>query len=258
MSELKTYVCPNCGANTTNTQNCEYCGSLLVRFVEKGIDLSQTSYTNNDAIFPGLIEELRRNLKLQEENPNIGVATDLFKVKDNGECECINIMNGFSWGDNTVSPEFNVGKKQFCIAMNFSTLTDVDSYKEYNDKQDAYLAKFRLLDSFPLFTPHNCTFVDEWGKSRYGREYAINFGTDVEGAARLVSEILIKIQGWSLTEPFDILTNVGNNVDRARSEWFEAHGFGSTQQSFADNSGCMVLIGAFIVTVGSILCGCFA
>ena len=39
--ELKTYVCPNCGANTTNAQNCEYCGSLLVRFVEKGISLSQ-------------------------------------------------------------------------------------------------------------------------------------------------------------------------------------------------------------------------
>lgn len=39
--ELKTYVCPNCGANTTNAQNCEYCGSLLVRFVDKGISLFQ-------------------------------------------------------------------------------------------------------------------------------------------------------------------------------------------------------------------------
>lgn len=39
--ELKTYVCPNCGANATNAQNCEYCGSLLVRFVDKGVSLSQ-------------------------------------------------------------------------------------------------------------------------------------------------------------------------------------------------------------------------
>ena len=66
MSELKTFVCPNCGANTTNAQNCEYCGSLLVRFVEKGIDLSHTTYLNNDAVFPGLITQLKYNLKLQE------------------------------------------------------------------------------------------------------------------------------------------------------------------------------------------------
>ena len=75
--ELKSYVCPNCGANTTNTQNCEYCGSLLVRFVEKGIDLSHTSYLNNNAVFPGLVEELKRNLELQSENPKDWVATDL-------------------------------------------------------------------------------------------------------------------------------------------------------------------------------------
>lgn len=32
--EIKTIVCPNCGANTTNHQNCEYCGSMLVRCYE--------------------------------------------------------------------------------------------------------------------------------------------------------------------------------------------------------------------------------
>lgn len=37
--EIKTIVCPNCGANTTNHQNCEYCGSMLVRCYEMmGID----------------------------------------------------------------------------------------------------------------------------------------------------------------------------------------------------------------------------
>ena len=30
-SQIKTVVCPNCGANATNLQNCEYCNSILVR-----------------------------------------------------------------------------------------------------------------------------------------------------------------------------------------------------------------------------------
>ena len=264
--ELKTYVCPNCGANTTNTQNCEYCGSLLVRFMEKGIDLSHTSYTNNDAVFPGLIEELKRNIKLQEENPFIWVATDLFKItKVNGSnCneETINIMSCVTWSDGTVSPEFeDTDKIQLCIAVGFETYSDVDNkdVKHFNDEQDAQLAKFRQLDSFPLFTPHNGAYTDEFGSARYGRDYAINFGRDAEGAARLISEILIKVKGWSPTEPFDIFTNVGDdNIGRAREDWFVTHGFGSTQQSLFNNSGCMVLIGAIIVTVGSILCGCFA
>lgn len=31
MEGVKSYTCPNCGANTTNAEKCEYCGSLLVR-----------------------------------------------------------------------------------------------------------------------------------------------------------------------------------------------------------------------------------
>lgn len=264
MSEIKTYVCPNCGANTTNTQNCEYCGSLLVRFVEKGIDLSHTSYTNNNAVFPGLIEELKRNIKLQEENPYNPVATDLYKqIEDNTASDYIGIFTGVLWDDGTFSPEFdNPDEIQLCIAVDFNTYSDVDikELKEYNDIMDAQLAKFRQLDSFPLFTPHNGAYTDHDGFARYGRQYAINFGKDAEGAARLISEILIKVKGWLPTEPFDIFTNVGDDINRAREDWLIAHGFSSAQpqQSMDDNSGCMVLIGAFIVTLGSILCGCFA
>lgn len=30
-NQIKTVICPNCGANATNLQNCEYCGSILVQ-----------------------------------------------------------------------------------------------------------------------------------------------------------------------------------------------------------------------------------
>jgi hypothetical protein len=234
--ELKSYVCPNCGANTTNAQNCEYCGSLLVRFVEKGIDLSHTSYLNDNAVFPGLVEELKRNLKLQSENPKVAVATDLNKKVDN-RYESLCIMSGLSWQDGTVSPEFDGSKKGLCIANNFSTYMDVANNKEFNDEMDAQLARFRQLDSFPLFTAHICTYEDNYGYSRYGRVYAINFGEDAEGAARLVSEILIKVNGWSPTEPYDMFTNVGNNINRARETWKAAHGFGTVSNFESTDSG---------------------
>ena len=235
--EIKSYICPNCGANTTNAQNCEYCGSLLVRFVEKGIDLSHTTYTNNDAVFPGLIEELNRNLKLQDENPGVCVSTDLYKEMGDGDRSCISIMSSLIWQDETESPEFDnsKGKKQLCIVIGFDTYTDVQSWKEFNDKMDNQLAKFRQLDSFPLFTAHNCSYTDSYGMSRYGREYAVNFGEDAEGAARLVSEILIKVEGWSPTDTYDMFTNVGvDNIEQARNEWNDAHGYGDTNLGLAD------------------------
>lgn len=235
--EIKSYVCPNCGANTTNAQNCEYCGSLLVRFVERGIDLSHTNYTNNSGVFPGLIEELNRNLKLQEENPGVSVATDLLKMVNTDESSSVSIMSSLKWRDDTESPEFDGSdKKQLCITLGFGTYTDVSEprVKKFNQGQDAKLAKFRQLDSFPLFTPHSCAFVDEDGFSRYEREYAINFGEDAEGAARLVSEILIKVKGWSPTDTYDMFTNVGDNVERARNAWNEAHGLVDTNLGLAD------------------------
>ena len=236
MPELKSYICPNCGANTTNSQNCEYCGSLLVRFVEKGIDFSHTSYTNNDAVFPGLIGELKRNLKLQNENPDELVSTDLFRQESNGDWNSINIMKGLIWNDGSQSPEFNGCENGLCIVVVFGTYTDVSSYKDYNEKINTQLARFRHLDSFPLFTPHNCTYTDGEGKSRYAREFAINFGQDVEGSARLVSEILVKVMGWSPSDPFDMFTNVGiEDIDQAREEWIEAHSFEDVSDEDSDD-----------------------
>lgn len=251
--EIKSYICPNCGANTTNAQNCEYCGSLLVRFVERGIDLSHTNYTNNSGIFPGLIEELNRNLKLQEENPEVAVVTDLTKIVNTDDMSSISILSGLIWRDDTQSPEFaGSDKKQLCIVLNFDTYTDVSEpwVKEFNQRMDAELAKFRQLDSFPLFTPHSCAYVDENGFSRYAREYAINFGEDAEGAARLISEILIEVEGWSPTDTYDMFTNVGDDVERARKEWKEAHGFSNSTN---DNSGYAGIIIAFIAFISTVI-----
>ena len=75
--EVNVIKCPNCGASSSNHTNCEYCGSLLVRFVDKGIDLSTTSYLTNDFVYEGVIDALKQNLERQELNPGKLVTTDI-------------------------------------------------------------------------------------------------------------------------------------------------------------------------------------
>ena len=55
--EEKTLRCPNCGANATNHDNCEYCGSLLVRLVDNGIDVD--AYLSGHKALPGLSKALK-------------------------------------------------------------------------------------------------------------------------------------------------------------------------------------------------------
>ena len=190
------------------------------------------------------------------------MATDLYKETETGS-ELINIMSFLTWNDGTESPEFKQGtKKQLCISLDFSTYTDVEQFKDFNDELDARLAKFRQLNSFPLFAVHNSVLTDNQGFSRYKRGYAINFGEDAEGAARLVSEILTKVNGWSPTEPYDMFTNVGEDVWRARDAWDVAHGFAESSDpestDSGDNSGCLGMIIAFVVSISITLYSLFS
>jgi len=239
MTEIKTVVCPNCGANTTNTENCEYCGSLLVRFADKGIDITNTTYLDNSAVLPGLIPELKKNLQLQKENPNIVVATDIAKELEDGSSLNFSIgssTNGTKWPDGAIwNP--NPGKYGLIIVFGFDRYID-DGHEEFNKKMDDLLNVFKGLTSFPLFVSHYCKGEDENGRNRYFRHYAIDFGQDVEGAARLISEYWVKVRGLSLNDSFDIFTNVGKYVAEARKDWDEAHGFGG--------NGCAVFLLPFV------------
>lgn len=233
--EIKSIICPNCGANTTNAENCEYCGSLLVRFVDKGIDLSKTSFTNDTATFPGLAEELKRNLKLQNNNPNESVVTDLlYKNERTGDGESLTVWRSGKcfWYDN--SPiDINNSKNGLIICIVFDTYvgSDMPSWKtRYNYHRNCQLEKFKKLDCFPLFTSHISYYEDEDGDKRYSNEYAIDFGNDAEGAARLLSEILQKVYGRTQDRSFDMYTEVGHdNYLKARTNWNEAHGFNNSK-----------------------------
>ena len=202
---IKTYTCPNCGAQITNTHNCEYCGSSLVQFAVHGIDVTKTEYMNDDYVFPGLKEELEKNLKLQTEHPYSAVATEIFWEFPDGAVNPFSIRRSGSltgWSDNTPI-DLESRDNGLRIALDFCKFNDSSAHKEFNDRMDSKLSKFKKLDSFPLFTSHyshSINPVDE--TERYGYQYALDFGEDVEGAARLVSEILTKVYGVSLEENF--------------------------------------------------------
>lgn len=242
-NELKTYTCPNCGAQITNTRNCEYCGSLLVRFAVHGIDVTKTEYMNDDYVFPGLKEELEKNLKLQKEHPGRAVATDILWKTSAGNMLSMNILRTgrSAWMDDT-PVELGSGERGLQIGVLFDKANDI-AYKELNELTDSRLRKFKKLDSFPLFTSHyNQNHINASGEEKYGYEYVLDFGEDAEGAARLVSEILTKVYGVSVEENVDIFTNVGlNNIETARNNWYKNHDFQTS------NSGCMVAATALLV-----------
>lgn len=250
--EIKSLVCPHCGANTTNAQNCEYCGSLLVRFVDKGIDISNTSYLSGTCEYAGLLTELKNNLRLQAENPNEFVCTDII-WKEGNDMGCVNIGRSgmFYWGDD--SP-INLGSKDggLIVAFSYDTYVDADR-KDYNRKMDRLLSKFKQLKSFPLFTSHFSSVTDTQGDERYGRGYAIDFGKDAEGAAALISEILSEVEGLKPTDDYDIMTNAGSaQVERARMAWHKAHGFEYNIENNSSNDGCADLFIFLIVSILSI------
>ena len=210
----KVITCPNCGASTTNVENCEHCGSFLVRFVDKGIDLSKTSYINDSATFPRLATELKRNLKLQEEHTDNYVTTDLWYQNEAGYSEGVCIND-------------NGSERGLCVVLGFQTYTNAndDWQKQYNRHVKRQLETFKKLYCFTLVTSRIFNDVDKSGHERYCREYTIDFGNDAEGAARLTAEILQKVYKWTLDTDFDMFTEVGDDIYTARYSWEKAHGF---------------------------------
>ena len=200
--------CPNCGANATNHQNCEYCGSLLVRFVEKGIDLSKTSYMSDAEVFPGLTEHLRRNLRMQKENPEEFVASDIFFKLPDGDIKVHSVLRTSlsNWTDDV--PIDSHGKTEGLVI-------DVD-FRPANYKDRGYEEKFKSLDCAQLFEHRDVVWYPEHINNS---EYVIDFGEDAEGAARLISEILQKVYSIPLTQRLDVTTACGvDNVKEMRRQ----------------------------------------
>ena len=207
MQTIKQLTCPNCGANITNTQNCEYCGSLLVRFVDKGIDLAKTSYLNNSFVSNKLLKNLQQALKMQQQADGQPVVIDIYQRKDLlGKEVCRNIGSVLRSGracfddDTSIPCDKTYG---LCIIIGF--------YRWSNTAHE----KFKSLDCFPLFTQRDC-FDSKDGKVT---EYYIDFGEDADGAHHILADIFKNVYDVS-EEELECYVNVGHNNIRAFRDRF--------------------------------------
>lgn len=230
MIEIKSYTCPNCGANTINTDNCEYCGSLLVRFIEKGIDLKHSDYLNNSIIYPGLIQALNHNLELQNITNESIVTTDIIGPCFEGENDyitCILRNGNIAYLDKSL--KHCKSNKGICVTFNFCLYLNVNEQAliKYNREQEERCKWFEALDCYPLFTKHISHYTDEFSYNRKAFEYFIDFGEDTEGAAKLISKVWKCVFNISPDAKIEYYTNAGmDNVEQCRKEIFaELTGF---------------------------------
>lgn len=192
---MQSLTCPNCGAPATNHKNCEFCGSLLVRFADKKVDLSNTNYLKNTYVFPGLEEELQKNIELQNQECH---RTDISIKNEVGEeVATISIIPSNEYCSSNDTKVFPNSEGGISVAFTF------DFYKNAaNTEVKKRHDKFKGLKSIMLFTLnitemcYQTVSEDDpnavwYYYNRY--EYAIDFGHDSEGAARLISEIIHEV-----------------------------------------------------------------
>ena len=215
-----TITCPNCGANTTNHHNCEYCGSLLVRFVDANIDVKQTPYGDDSIVLPGLVEQLKQNLAAQKsvayQNADQSlVSTDMYVYSTahaNNKQGVASVMNTniIEFQNGRAFPE-KVGPG-LAVGFSFSPYVDKSLDPAFNAAENSSHQKFKQLACFPLFKSSTCVVDGSQGVKQRVYEYAIDFGEDAEGAARLLSDIAINVFGCDPNSPIECHTNVGEDA----------------------------------------------
>lgn len=214
-SPVKTIVCPNCGANATNHHNCEYCGSLLVRFVSNHIAIDKDSYGDDAFVFPGLDAALRNNLILQEtSDDDMTVWTDFIANGNELDIQIVPSINA-TLGLDAENPFKSAKKPSLAVKIPY-LINSPNEESAIRSRHD--LSVFKSMDIYPLFT--------EIG-FQYGLYYLIDFGEDIEMASKMISNILRKVYGCSntsfidynteITNKKDVVVNVGDNVTTSKT-----------------------------------------
>ena len=167
---MNTVTCPACGASATNLKNCNYCGSLFVRYADNDFQADFDSLFDENQSFKGftflgLEEELRKNISLQTEKSFI--VTEVYGL--NGSCLLQIVQSNAS----------SVGHSNPI----FPGVTIHIPFEEGNGND---YESFLKLEESGLFTRVQ---EDEFNT------HVIDFGNDPIGAAYLASIILGRVMG---------------------------------------------------------------
>ena len=200
-NQVSAIVCPNCGANTSNRLNCEYCGSMLVRFTDHGISIDPTKYGNEAKAIDGLEEALAGNLSLQETcGENEYVITNIIRDMDPQRIQFIQ-SDAATIGITGVNPLKNASKGNISLRIPFSVRSNDDEVM-MNARET--LDKFRQLDCFSLFTPQ---------QNEDGIAYYIDFGKDAQTAAQVFTQVMKELDMYEAL--FDFQTIIRSKEDLA-------------------------------------------
>lgn len=165
---MKTIQCPSCGAAATNLQNCEFCGSLFVRYEPNNIvlDVSQENGVFSGFIFPNLESALKKNIELQvKSNYQENIIMDI--CLPNGDV-LFQVVNSSCLADEYL---LNPSIPGLAIYLAFDDEETVEN--RFLSIAESKLFKKSFFDGIPT--------------------YAIDFGKDVTGASYLVSKILVDV-----------------------------------------------------------------
>jgi hypothetical protein len=165
---MQTVKCPNCGASATNFKNCEFCGSLFVRMIDKKIGtLNLFSEDNfNGFIFSGLKQFLEQNIELQSNLPGHFIVTD---ITYNNEV-CLQIVAS--------------SKIQDLLKNEKASAIGLAIHVPFDNKNSLDYKRFLQFKEHILFShSHDSGFEN----------YAIDYGSDIEGAAYLSSKLLTDV-----------------------------------------------------------------
>lgn len=203
-SSVSTIVCPNCGANPQNHNNCEYCGSLLVRFADKNIPLNEEKYGSKAFTFEGLKEALTKNLEEQARtsghnhvhtkikcwplvqeldvtNPKAQTELVLYKLSNYGTVRI----------KPTNIPETDEQSLVICIRF-YEVDSKFSGLREERQQQVRAHNRFKQMDIFNLFSLQLDTLGDKKGfKLGTVYQYYLNFGRDVDGAAAIITQYFL-------------------------------------------------------------------
>lgn len=141
---MEAIVCPNCGANATNHENCEYCGSLLVRFVDQNIQYNEDNYNDPEIVETKLGDILDMHLTTAKQ-PGIG-----------GVCTHIRL---YTSPDNLALQEETV-----CYVMNGAYLTKFGLELIDPSPSDTAKNEWTSHKNAPFFIMRNCSDRREWFK----------------------------------------------------------------------------------------------
>ena len=175
MIRLQTIVCPNCGANTTNHENCEFCGSLLVRFEDKNIEFDEDNYNDPGIVDTKLGDILSVHLMTAKQPGIGGVCThiaesdpDNLAIAENTICYVMNGAYLSRFGLYLLSPnpseeviEHWSGHKNAPYYILSQSLNEKGQGKEYDGAIKFYdTSSTKLFDSLFILVKPFFTFSD--------------------------------------------------------------------------------------------------